>query len=215
MTVNFLLGLSDNCIFLGLSPGRSKTYVNFWYHIKSCTWSLTVINVCDYWHFQLLVWSKWIALMLTHIIMSTVTYWEESRTWLVKHHIRTIRSLFYSVICFHLHLCRPDQLTTVSLHSVCWALIESKKCVSEYYERQIGLDNQKKNTKTFYCLAEYLLSVEIGFFFTKKPLRRNRGSLHSLSFSIFWIPSVKIKTIILPSRCSCKAESANVSTVSL
>ena len=112
MTVNFLLGLSDNCFFLGLSPGRSKTYVNFWYHIKSCTWSLTVINVCDYWHFQLLVWSKWIALMLTHIIMSTVTYWEESRTWLVKHHIRTIRSLFYSVICFHLHLCRPDQLTT-------------------------------------------------------------------------------------------------------
>ena len=108
-----------------------------------------------------------------------------------------------------------DMVENVSLHSVCWALIESKKCVSEYYERQIGLDNQKKNTKKFYCLAEYLLSVEIGFFFTKKPLRRNRGSLHSLSFSIFWIPSVKIKTIILPSRCSCKAESANVSTVSL
>ena len=113
MTGNFLLSLSDNCCFYErLNPGRSKKYVTFDIAEESCTWSLTASNVYEFWHFQSLVWSKFIALILTHIIMSTVTYWEESRTWLVNHHIRTIHSLLYSVICFHLHMCRPDQLAT-------------------------------------------------------------------------------------------------------
>ena len=108
MTVIFLLSLSDNCCFYKrLSPGRSKTYVTFDITKDSCTWSLTVSNVCDYWHFQSLVESKCVALILTFIIMSTVTYWEESCTFLVKHHIRTIHPLFYSVICFHLHVWSP------------------------------------------------------------------------------------------------------------
>ena len=108
MTGKFVLCLSDNCCFYErLSPGRSKTYVTFDIAEESCTWYLTASNVCDYWHFQSLVESKCIALILTLIIMSTVTYWEESRTCLVKHHIRTIHSLYYSVICFHLHMWSP------------------------------------------------------------------------------------------------------------
>ena len=110
MTGKFVLCLSDNCCFYErLSPGRSKTYVTFDITEESCTWSLTASNICDYWHFQSLVESKCIALILTLTIISTVTYSEESRTWLVKHHIRTIHSLFYSIICF---TCRRlDQLT--------------------------------------------------------------------------------------------------------
>ena len=103
MTGKFVLCLSDNfCFYERLSPGRTKTYETFDITEESCTWSLSASNVCDYWHF---FESECIALILTLIIMSTVTYWEESRRWLVKHHIRTIHSLFYSVICFHLHVC--------------------------------------------------------------------------------------------------------------
>ena len=50
-----------------------------------------IIDICS--HDE----SKCIALILTLIIMSTVTCWEESHTWPVKHHIRTIHSLFYLV----------------------------------------------------------------------------------------------------------------------
>ena len=59
------------------------------------------------WLLTFSVTCKCIALTLTLTIMSIVTYWEESRTWLVKHHTHTIHSLFYSVICFHLHLWSP------------------------------------------------------------------------------------------------------------
>ena len=93
MTGKFVLCLSDNCCFYERwVPGRSKTYVTFDITEESCKWSLTASNVCNYWHFQSLVKSKCIALILTLTIMSTVTYCKESRTWLVKHHTRTIYS---------------------------------------------------------------------------------------------------------------------------
>ena len=75
---------------------------------------LVILNVCDYWHCQSLVESKCITLILAHIIISTVTYWEESRR--PTYDITYVQySLFCSVICFRLHMCHPDQLTTVTL----------------------------------------------------------------------------------------------------
>ena len=56
MTGNFFLCPSDDfCCYERSCPGRSKTYVTFDITEKSCTWSLTTSNVCDYWHFQSLV----------------------------------------------------------------------------------------------------------------------------------------------------------------